>query len=68
MSGVPLTSQLFLTPICKGYSYAPTTAYSIRAESEGPNGAAFVREAVVQLGAINQILAWREGAGTKNIP
>jgi general secretion pathway protein K len=41
---------------------APATAYSIRAESEGPNGAAFIREAVVQLGALNQVLAWREGA------
>ncbi len=51
-----------------GYFYAPTTAYLIRAESEGPNGAAFVREAVVQLGTTNQILAWREGAKTKKVP
>jgi general secretion pathway protein K len=42
----------------------PESVYSIRAEADGPNGAAFAREAIVQLiGATPvQILVWRQSA------
>ena len=42
---------------------SPSRAYSIHARAEGPNGATFVREAVVQLrgGIPDKLLVWRQG-------
>jgi hypothetical protein len=41
----------------------PPRAYSIHAQSQGPHGAAFVREAIVQFGGATpfRILDWRSG-------
>jgi hypothetical protein len=39
----------------------PPKAYSIRAEAKGPQGATFIRAAIVQLEAgDSQILSWRQ--------
>ncbi len=45
---------------------SPSKAYSIRAKAEGPNGATFVLEAVLQLraGIPANLLVWRQGART----
>jgi general secretion pathway protein K len=45
---------------------SPSRAYSIRAKAEGPNGATFVREAVLRLrgGIPANLLVWRQGART----
>jgi general secretion pathway protein K len=45
---------------------SPSRAYSIHARAEGPNGATFVREAVVNLrgGIPDKLLVWQQGART----
>jgi hypothetical protein len=42
---------------------SPSRTYSIRAKAEGPDGATFVREAVVRLrgGFLANLLVWRQG-------
>jgi type II secretory pathway component PulK len=60
---IPYLSIFSVTEV-QDFAGWPRRAYSIRAEVEGPHGASFVREAIVQVNDADPalILDWRQGA------
>jgi general secretion pathway protein K len=62
--------SIFSVSEVRDFAGWPRRAYSIHAEVEGPNGAAFVREAIVQVNEADPalILDWRQGAVTDSNP